>query len=255
MLKGLLKGSKSKRAKDAPLLPEGVRLYAIGDIHGRADLLEKLFAQLRADIKGGDFNQLHFVFLGDYIDRGFQSREVIEIILSQEWGALKPTFLLGNHEKTLLDFLDDPSVGPSWMEYGGRETLSSYGVELQNGGKGEASWRAASEGLRAALPVSHLNFLRSLKLSFVLGECYFVHAGVNPDRPVADQSEDDQLWIRDRFLESRKRLEKVIVHGHTPETSPVWDGRRIGVDTGAYITNRLTAVRIEGGGVDFISTN
>ena len=87
MLKGLLKGSKSKRAKDAPLLPEGVRLYAIGDIHGRADLLEKLFAQLRADIKGGDFNQLHFVFLGDYIDRGFQSREVIEIILSQEWGG------------------------------------------------------------------------------------------------------------------------------------------------------------------------
>ena len=236
------------------LLPDGVRAYAIGDIHGRADLLEKLFNLLRSDIMDREFKSLYFVFMGDYIDRGFHSRAVIDLLLKQDWGSLKAVFLKGNHEQTLLDFLKSPEVGPQWIGFGGRETLISYGVKVPDQKSDLAAWEVASKELRERMPERHLKFLNQLNLHFELGNCYFVHAGVDPQRDLDDQTDQDRMWIRDRFIGSTKKLSKVIVHGHSPEDKPVWDGRRIGVDTGAYITNRLTAARIQGTDIEFFST-
>ena len=253
MFSKLFKRSETKTDQQA-LLEDGVCVYAIGDIHGRCDLLDRLFTLLREDILKGGFSSLYFVFLGDYIDRGFQSRQVLDLLISQHWGQLNAVFLKGNHEQTMLDFLTAPDVGPQWVEYGGRETLLSYGVQVPEQKSDMVAWERASADLNRALPETHRSFLNSLRSEFQLGECYFVHAGVDPGRPLLEQTDEDRLWIRDKFLSSGKKMEKVIVHGHTPEEYPVWNGRRIGVDTGAYITNRLTAARIENSTVDFIST-
>lgn len=253
MFSKLFKRSETKSVK-RELLAEGVRVYAIGDIHGRCDLLDRLFALLYEDISKGGFSSLYFVFLGDYIDRGYQSRQVLDRLISQQWGKLNAVFLKGNHEQTLLDFLDSPDVGPQWTEYGGRETLNSYGISVPEQKSDIAAWERTSEKLKDAMPESHLSFLRSLRSEFQLGGCYFVHAGVNPDKSLANQTDEDRLWIRDRFTSNSKQMAKVIVHGHTPEERPIWDGRRIGVDTGAYITNCLTAAKINKNSVDFIST-
>ncbi|MAP95529.1 MAG: hypothetical protein CMK07_11310 [Ponticaulis sp.] len=241
-------------ASQMPLLPDGVLVYAIGDIHGRVDLLKKLFALIKTDILSSDFKTVYFVFLGDYIDRGFQSKQVIDHLLDQDWGDLKAVFLKGNHEQTMLDFLTRPEIGPQWIEYGGLETLNSYGIKPPDQRADLSAWGRVSSELSARLPKTHLEFLENLHSCFELGECYFVHAGVDPSRPLDSQSDEDRLWIRDRFLGSTKKHTKVIVHGHTPEDRPVWNGRRIGVDTGAYITNRLTAAKIQGYNIEFIAT-
>ena len=237
------------------LLPAGERVYAFGDIHGRHDLLADLFVLIEKDlINSHCLNKVTFVFLGDYIDRGFQSRQVVDLLARQDWGGINVVFLRGNHEQTMLDFLSDARVGPQWMDYGGKETLASYGVALPPPLADEVSWHETSQSLLEALPSNHLEFLRSLKVFYQVGNCYFVHAGVDPSRSFDEQTDDDRLWIRDRFLDDTRKLEKVVVHGHTPESGAIWDGRRIGVDTGAYITNKLTAAKIEGRSVDFVST-
>lgn len=236
------------------LVPEDVRVYAIGDIHGRADLLEQLFEQLKADISDKNFRRLYIVFLGDYIDRGFESKRVIDLLLNQKWGNLRAVFLKGNHEQTMLDFLTKPEIGAQWVEFGGRETLNSYGVKPSEVLQDASAWQVVSEQLKENLPETHLHFLSGLQTYFELGNCYFVHAGVDPTKRLDDQTDEDRLWIRDNFLSSERKLSKVIIHGHSPEENPVWDGRRIGVDTGAYITNRLSAARIQGGNVKFFTT-
>lgn len=236
------------------LLPDGVCAYAIGDVHGRADLLERLLELVKLDVAKGGFSQGYIVFLGDYIDRGFQSKKVLDLILDQNWGDIKTVFLLGNHEQTMLDFLRSPDVGMQWAEYGGLETLNSYTVQAPQQKQDIVAWEQTMLELQQALPSSHLDFLQNLRSSFELGNCFFVHAGIDPAKSLDMQTDDDLLWIRDKFLASKKTFEKVIVHGHTPEDAPVWNGRRIGADTGAYITNRLTAARICGNQVDFLST-
>jgi serine/threonine protein phosphatase 1 len=236
-------------------VPEGRRVYAIGDIHGRADLLVRLLEELRRDAARGEFEgRPILIFLGDYVDRGFQSRDVIDILLSDLLSPFETYFLKGNHEAAMLQFLGDPSIGPRWAEFGGAETLVSYGIQPPRTRTSLDDWARASDELQQVLPPEHLHFLRSLDLSVRIGDYVFVHAGVRPGVPLDQQSEYDMLWIRDEFLSDRKPLGAVIVHGHTPTSAPHRDSRRVGLDTGAYLSGRLTAARFEHDTVEFIAT-
>jgi serine/threonine protein phosphatase 1 len=239
----------------AATVPPGRRVYAIGDIHGRADLLIRLLNTLNEDIAQGGFEgRPILVFLGDYIDRGFQSKDVIDVLLGDMLSPFETYFLKGNHEAAMLQFLGDPGIGPRWAEFGGAETLVSYGVRPPRTRTSMAEWSHASEELNANLPPEHLHFLRNLDLSVRIGDYVFVHAGVRPGVPLDQQTEYDLLWIREDFLSDRRPLGAVIVHGHTPASRPHRDSRRIGLDTGAYLSGRLTAARFEHDTVEFIST-
>lgn len=224
-------------------------VYAVGDIHGRADLLEGLLARIVADagpaLARGERPLL--VFLGDYVDRGADSRGVIDRLIAL---AAQPGFevrlLMGNHEEAMLGFLEDPVSGAGWLDFGGGATLASYGVAPPIGRSSGEELAALSAALSAVLPAAHLTFLRSLELAVVLGDYVFVHAGLRPGVPLHAQSARDLLWIRQEFLSEKKSFEKVVVHGHTPEEMPYDGPTRIGLDTGAYATGVLTAGRLLG---------
>lgn len=236
-------------------VPAGRRVYAVGDIHGRADLLVRLLTDLRADAARGNYEgRPILIFLGDYVDRGFQSREVIDVLLSDAVSPFETYFLKGNHEAAMLQFLGEPAIGPRWAEYGGAETLVSYGVRPPRTRTSLDDWARASDELKQVLPHEHLHFLSNLDLSVRIGDYVFVHAGVRPGVPIEEQSEHDMLWIREDFLGDRKPLGAVIVHGHTPAPTPHRDSRRVGLDTGAYLSGRLTAARFEHDDVEFIAT-
>ncbi len=235
--------------------PPGRRVYAVGDVHGRADLLTRLLQDIRADLSQGTYEgRPILVFLGDYVDRGFQSKQVINILLGEMLSPFETYFLTGNHAAAMLQFLGDPSIGPRWVEYGGAETLVSYGVQPPRTRTSAEEWSRASEELHDALPHEHLEFLKNLDLSVRIGDYLFVHAGARPGVPLEEQAEHDLLWIREEFLKDRRLFDAVIVHGHTPAAEPYRDGRRIGIDTGAYLSGRLTAARFEHEQVEFIST-
>lgn len=236
-------------------VPPGRRVYAVGDVHGRADLLARLLDEMNEDVARGGFEgRPILVFLGDYVDRGFQSREVIDLLLSPLLSPFETYFLKGNHEAAMLQFLADPAIGPRWGEFGGVETLVSYGVKPPRVRTSKEEWARCSEELNALLPVEHRQFLANLDLSVRIGDYVFVHAGLKPGVPLEDQSEYDLLWIREEFLEDRRLFGPVIVHGHTPAPAPYRDARRIGIDTGAYLSGKLTAARFEHDQVDFMVT-
>lgn len=237
----------------AARVPPGRRVYAIGDIHGEDALLERLLRQIRADAKATSGCQPVAVFLGDYIDRGPMSFEVIDRLINQPLPGFETVFLKGNHEAMMLDFLAGPP-DPLWLFNGGAETLHSYGVEGFWMFADAASLEAARRGLEAALPPSHLAFLNNLALSHVEGDYAFVHAGVRPGVPLAEQRAQDLLWIRAPFLNARGDLGHRIVHGHTIVAQPEQHANRIAVDTGAFATGRLSCVVLEGETVRFLST-
>jgi serine/threonine protein phosphatase 1 len=225
----------------------------VGDIHGRADLLEKLLQRIEAD--AADLSRpAMLVFLGDYVDRGFQSRQVIDLILSERLTRFEVQCIKGNHEAAMLTFLRDPQFGPRWASYGGRETLVSYGVRPPRNVTKLDEWEAAHQEFVRVLPAAHETFLQRLPTSLRVGPYGFVHAGVKPGVPFEDQTEADLLWIREEFLRSSQPNDLVIVHGHTPVDRPHRDDRRINVDTGAYFSGRLTAVRLEADTIGFLST-
>jgi len=244
-----------QKLAEAPdgILDEQTLVYAIGDIHGRADLLENLLDQIDADATGFE-GSVHIVFLGDYIDRGFQSRQVIEILLSDRLLPYQAHFLKGNHEDALLSFLSDAEFGPKWAAYGGRETMVSYGVRPPRSMSLNSEWETAHNEFLKSFPNAHLSFFRGLPTSLKIGGYGFVHAGMRPGRSFDDQSDHDLMWIRDEFLSGESQFDVKVVHGHTPTDAPYNDNRRINVDTGAYFTGRLTAVKLTGKTVDFIAT-
>lgn len=248
-LRRLFKGSEPSR----PVALEGRRVYAIGDIHGCDDLLAGLIGGIEADLEPGETPLI--IFLGDYVDRGPDSRGVIErlVQLRAKWPGTR--FLGGNHEEAMLRFLQDMEAGLVWSTYGGKAAMRSYGVEPPEDDNDLDAWRQAHERLRAAIPDSHMRFLWSLEDSIELGDYLFVHAGVRPDRALSAQSARDLRWIREPFLSDTRRLDKIIVHGHTPKPEPHIDERRIGVDTWAYSTGVLTAVELIGEQRGFIQAS
>jgi len=249
-----LPGSEPVRFGDhhEPLQP-GQRIYAIGDIHGRADLLENLIQIIEEDTRGHS-GPAGIVFLGDYVDRGFQSRQVIDMLIGDRLSHFELCCLKGNHEDAMLTFLGDPDFGPRWAAYGGRETLVSYGVRPPRTMTKSEDWHRAHSEFVHALPREHEQFLQRLSYSARIGPYGFVHAGVRPGVPFEDQSETDLMWIREEFLKAPDPHEVIVVHGHTPVDKPFRDHRRINVDTGAYFSGRLTAARLEGDTVAFLST-
>jgi serine/threonine protein phosphatase 1 len=229
--------------------PEGVALYVIGDVHGRADLLHTLLRKIAHDAARQEAGiERELIFLGDYIDRGPDSRGVIDLILSTvaERDFWRVTALKGNHEAALLQFLKEPEFWPMWSEFGARETLLSYGVPPPTPASDQDDRIRASRQLAAAVPPAHLEFFEGLELAADRGDYFCAHAGVRPGAPLDRQTEQDLLWIRDDFLRSERRLQKVIVHGHTPAEEAYIGRHRIGLDTGAYATSVLTAIKLKG---------
>ena len=232
-------------------IPAGIRVYAIGDIHGQAALLDELLGMIERDGMGRPETKV-LVFIGDYVDRGTDSKGVIEQLVNLQ-ADFTGHFLRGNHDQALLDFLANPNSFPIWKDYGAEETLASYGVASPASDE-EAALRQTRDSLRKALPAHHLRFFETLKLSETIGDYFFAHAGVRPGTPLDRQEERDLMWIRDEFLNSRSDFGKIIVHGHTPANAPVMRPNRIGIDTGAYLTGRLTALVLEGTRRRFLQT-
>lgn len=221
--------------------PDGIRIYAIGDIHGRLDLLTKMYAAIEADRAGvPDWRIVH---LGDYVDRGPQSRQVLDAIIVAARDPRVIT-LAGNHDIAMLDFLATPSAGGLFARYGGDATARSYGVEIDF--DLPRLFEADHAALVEAVPAAHLEFLHNLRLSAEFGDFFFCHAGIQPDVPLDRQDAKDLTWIRDRFLKHEGLHPKVIVHGHTPHEHPELKPNRVNVDTGAYHYGVLTALVIDG---------
>jgi serine/threonine protein phosphatase 1 len=227
------------------------RVYAIGDIHGRFDLLEQMIELINFDIKKrGD--QCLIVTLGDYIDRGPNSRGVVDRLLDNPFsGNFIP--LKGNHEALLEGFLENPAEGAHWWSLGGWETLKSFGIEAKPRMTPRGFTKVATK-LREALSPQQLEFFSSLKTFLNVGDYFLCHAGVRPGTVLELQDEEDLLWIRDEFLDSQIDFGKVVVHGHTPVREPHVLANRINIDTGAFLTGRLTCVVLEEGPPRFIST-
>jgi serine/threonine protein phosphatase 1 len=237
---------------DAPLgnVPEGTRIYAIGDIHGRLDLLEEVLARVDKDVDTHTTSKAIRVFLGDYIDRGPDSKRVLDRLIN--YCMAQPTVcLMGNHEAFLREFLNNPNILSVWRRYGGLDTLLSYGLVPKIGTDAQNQRDLASD-LARTLPSSHREFLSSLKQYFICGDFFFVHAGIRPGVCLTKQSEDDLLWIRQDFLLCEDHFGKVVVHGHTPVPEPDVRANRINIDTGAYATGRLTCLVLESDKIRFI---
>ena len=237
-------------------MPPGVCVYAIGDVHGRADLLAELHRLIEADAAhltpGTDKVA---VYVGDYVDRGLESRQVIDLLTQRPLRGFRRVHLLGNHDAWLLSFLAEPKIGPSWLRYGGNATLLSYGVRMGKPIDDIEYYGRLQEALSERIPPEHIEFLESLALNHETGDYLFVHAGVRPNLALDRQAPEDLLWIREPFLSSRQDFGKVVVHGHTVDSVPIVRANRIGIDTGACWTGCLTCLVLEEGGHRFLSTS
>ncbi len=229
-----------------PGVLENTRIYAIGDIHGCHDLLKTLLDQIAAhDLTRPRIATKILVFLGDYVDRGENSKAVIDILLDACPQGYDTVFLKGNHEEMLLNARNDQAAADFWLRNGGRQTLASYGIPAAIN-HNEFSKELLIEEFNQRLPQEHLSFLRNLQLSFECGDYFFAHAGIHPDKPLDQQNERHLLWIRDRFLFSEEDFGKVIIHGHTPARDVDSAENRIGIDTAAVYGGKLTALMLEG---------
>jgi serine/threonine protein phosphatase 1 len=227
-------------------LPEGQRVYAIGDVHGRFDLLIALLRRIKADDAQRPAAETHVVMLGDLIDRGPYSAEVVEYLRGHRDGFATFHFIMGNHEEAMLDSIT-PSAIPEeigWLGYGGHETMLSYGADPSLFTAEGAELAAA---MRRLVPRTHIEFLESFNDKVQIGDYLFVHAGIRPGIAVEHQDARDLRWIREPFLQDESDHGVVVIHGHSIVEEPEIRHNRIGIDTGAYRTGLLTALALEGG--------
>jgi serine/threonine protein phosphatase 1 len=232
--------------KRLPRGKEGCRAYAVGDIHGRLDLLNLLLGEIEADMASRPARRNFIIFLGDFVDRGPDSAGVVERLRTYRHPDARLIFLGGNHEEVLLNILaGQRGVLPSWLKFGGTECAMSYGIDVQELGRVHED--AAIEMVRAAVPREHREFLENLADTFRFGDYLFVHAGIRPGVAVDEQSRKDLRWIRDPFLSDAKEHGFVVVHGHTIVERVEERPNRIAIDTGAYHSGVLTALAIEDG--------
>ena len=224
-------------------VPDGTLVYCVGDIHGRDDLLREIAERVEVDMKTRSFDHAVTVFLGDYIDRGPGSKRVVEQLATGEW----PTSIIalaGNHEDFLLTFLDDAGFLAFWRSQGGLETLHSYGVDVGPAMAGR-DFEEVQAAFTARFPEHHRHFLGALKVSASIGDYFFCHAGVRPGVALDRQNRDDLLNIREPFISSEGEYGKLVVHGHTPAVDPEIRPNRIGIDTAAFASGRLTCLVLE----------
>lgn len=228
--------------------PEGVRLYAIGDVHGRLDLLATLHRRIESEIERDQPADWRVIHLGDYVDRGPDSKGVIDLLLDAQARDPRHLMLAGNHDLGFLDFLGSPDPDGLFMRYGGVQTALSYGVSLT----ADASWFGKAEtvtrghaALVEAVPQSHVDFLRALPFSLVFGDFFFCHAGIRPGIPLEQQNPQDLIWIRDIFHNHAGLYPKIVVHGHTPVPEAEVTANRVNVDTLAWQSGNLTALVVD----------
>jgi serine/threonine protein phosphatase 1 len=228
-------------------LPSGRRIYAIGDIHGCLDRLVSLHEQIAEDIAERPADQVTLIHLGDYVDRGTDSAQVIDwLIDGPPVPADTVVNLMGNHEHMMLAALDgtDKDAPMHWLANGGADSLMSWGIQRS----------APPPSWVTHIPGPHLTFLKDLAISHRIGPYLFVHAGVKPGVPLDLQSHHDMMWIRDPFLTSKVDFGAVVVHGHTPKRAPIVMPNRIAIDTGAVLGGALTAVMLEDDRLAFLQS-
>jgi serine/threonine protein phosphatase 1 len=228
-------------------LPVELRIYTIADIHGRADLLRTLLRAIQKDADQHRNTAHLLITLGDYIDRGPDSRDVLDLLSHHPLKGFSRQFLKGNHELMLLNFLNDPEQGPLWFQNGGDATLLSYGIDAgfnspSDKHEEESPWVVLRDKLLKKLPPTHLHFLKSLQPYYQIGDYFFVHGGIRPGVAFNQQSEEDLLWIRQEFLDYSRDFGKIVVHGHSIVKEPQVRRNRIALDTGAFHTGRLTCL-------------
>ena len=227
-----------------PRTDSGERIYAIGDIHGRYDLLRRLLDRVGEHSSAlPESASLHLLFLGDLVDRGPESAKVVELLQDLEQRTDQVIVLMGNHEEAMVRSLEgDTTLLQRWLAVGGAETVESYGLRLP---EPRDDLRQYLRYLQASLPAQQIKWLRGLPLTAQSGDYFFCHAGIRPGVALGRQSRDDLLWIRDDFVDDESDHGAVIVHGHTIEKTVTLRGNRIGIDTGAYCHGVLTALYLE----------
>lgn len=232
------------QAAPGPSVPAGYRVYAIGDVHGRVDLLDETLIRVEADIDSRKPAQNIIVFLGDLIDRGPSSAQVIERVRTYRRPAVRTVFLIGNHEEVLLRLLRGEShFLRDWLRFGGAECATSYGIGATALKRMEPARAVAT--LQQKIPQNHQAFLKSFVDTFRIGSYLFVHAGIRPGVPLSDQKQADLRWIREPFLENTDNHGFIVVHGHTITDQIDIRDNRIGLDTGAYRSGVLTVMGLE----------
>ncbi|MDE1467081.1 metallophosphoesterase family protein [Aurantiacibacter sp. D1-12] len=237
--------TSSKAKEDQPKVPKGQRVYAIGDVHGRLDLLEALARDIEAEIAEGEAESVEslIIMLGDLVDRGPDSAGVVDFV--KKWRKRRDVRILwGNHEEMFVKAFEDEDVLRHFLRHGGRETLMSYGMERKAFSK--SSLEEIQALMEAMVPAKHRKFISNFEDMVLVGDYLFVHAGIKPGVPLEEQKKRTLRWIREPFLSHKDPHGPVVVHGHTITDEPVNAGNRIGIDTGAYATGRLTALVLEG---------
>lgn len=253
-LAGIL-GLKTQRAQRSRLkldLP-GLAIYAIGDVHGCIDLLLALEAKIEADAQAIQGTKL-IVMLGDYVDRGPASAQVIDHLLEAAPPGFERICLAGNHEIAMLDYIDGRIGLPDWLRMGAAQTLESYGIDAARLGAMYPTGDGADRMIRKTIPAAHIAFLRSLPIMIETPKAIFVHAGIRPGIELAKQSDADLVYIRSEFFDNAHLLDRHVVHGHTPVSQPLREGKRLNIDTGAFSTGRLSAIRLWNNKGRFLST-
>lgn len=236
---------------------EDICIYAVGDIHGRIDLLQKMQAMILADARAEGTDRKLLIFLGDYIDRGPSSLEVLDFLIDNEKSnqalGFESIFLKGNHEDYFMRFLANGDLGKAWLNNGGAALLRNFDLEISAKSSDEEFLETAIL-LRRLLSPRLRQFLTGLRTHYDNGHYFFVHAGIRPGIALDQQSVRDMLWIRREFTKSKADHGKIIVHGHTIVEEPEVHSNRIGIDTGAYLSDHLTCAVIKKEQVRFLQT-
>ena len=236
-------------------VPAGVRVYAIGDIHGRLDLLLRLHDLIRRDADISGAARRVAVYLGDYVDRGPDSYGVVDLLATQPLDGFECVHLKGNHEELMLRFMADGSMARAWLGNGGGATLKSYGVSTLGILLGDSGFQRMRAKLDRTIPNTHRAFYSELNLRHIEGDYLFVHAGIRPGVPLADQEVEDLLWIRQEFLNAEDDFGKIVVHGYSITARPEVKANRIGIDTGAFRSDCLTCLVLDGATRRFLDTS
>jgi serine/threonine protein phosphatase 1 len=224
--------------------PDGLRIYAIGDVHGYADLLRAMHRRIDEDLRFRPAKDWRIVHVGDYVDRGPDSKGVLDFLIGRMAQDARIIALRGNHDQAMLDFLSEPDPASMFATNGGEETARSYGVTLAT--DGDDVFLASADQFINALPSMHRRFLEQRPYSVSFGDFFFCHAGIQPMVPLEAQTPDTLMWIRREFLTYEGLHPKIVVHGHTPQEEADLRPNRINIDTGVYVREKLTALILEG---------
>lgn len=224
--------------------PRATVIYAVGDVHGCYAELRAAEQRIFADAANIPAERRIILYLGDLVDRGPQSADVLDHLAGEPPPGFERLSLCGNHDESFLSFIDDPHANIGWLDFGGEQTLESYGIDLTRLSRHRSGTGGLGEIARATVPETHVSLLRRLPVSVRFGDVLFVHAGVRPSVPLDAQDDDDFMWIREPFVSEPNGLGITVVHGHTPANEPVFAPGRIGIDTGAFATGRLTVLRV-----------